>query len=114
MVLTALVLAAAGATAPAHAGPSLFEDDGVLEVTPIDGSRVGMRYWNADGGVADAQVLGGANPLVKISLDRRKLEFYGITAEEVFRVVTSLDDLLSDFHISRHRRVSPTTGVGRG
>jgi HAE1 family hydrophobic/amphiphilic exporter-1 len=46
-------------------------------------------------GVADAQVLGGANPLVKISLDRRKLEFYGIAADEVFNVLLTLDDLLS-------------------
>jgi diaminopimelate epimerase len=27
--------------------------DGVLEVTPIGESRVRMRYWNADGGVAE-------------------------------------------------------------
>ncbi len=27
--------------------------DGVLEVTPIDGGRVRMRYWNADGGLAE-------------------------------------------------------------
>jgi diaminopimelate epimerase len=27
--------------------------DGVLEVTPIDGSTVRMRYWNADGGAAE-------------------------------------------------------------
>jgi HAE1 family hydrophobic/amphiphilic exporter-1 len=46
-------------------------------------------------GVADASVLGGANPLVKISLDRRKLEFYGIAADEVFNEVISFDDLLS-------------------
>ena len=38
-------------------------------------------------GVADAQVLGGARPLLKIILDRRKLELYGITADEVFRAV---------------------------
>ncbi|RKZ13310.1 hypothetical protein DRQ53_13530 [bacterium] len=46
-------------------------------------------------GVADASVLGGANPLVKISLDRRKLEFYDVTADEVFTQVTALDDLIS-------------------
>lgn len=27
--------------------------DGVLEVTPIDAEHVGMRYWNADGGLAE-------------------------------------------------------------
>ncbi len=43
-------------------------------------------------GVADAQVLGGARPLVKIVLDRRLLELYGIRADEVFRAVDRLDD----------------------
>jgi diaminopimelate epimerase len=27
--------------------------DGLLEVTPVDSSRVRMRYWNADGGAAE-------------------------------------------------------------
>ncbi len=27
--------------------------DGVLEVTPVNGSSVAMRYWNADGGAAE-------------------------------------------------------------
>ena len=27
--------------------------DGVLEVTPIDAERIRMRYWNADGGLAE-------------------------------------------------------------
>ncbi len=27
--------------------------DGLLEVTPLDGARVRMRYWNADGGFAE-------------------------------------------------------------
>ncbi|MEN8114184.1 MAG: diaminopimelate epimerase [Actinomycetota bacterium] len=27
--------------------------DGILEVTPVDGSTVAMRYWNADGGAAE-------------------------------------------------------------
>ena len=31
--------------------------DGVLEVTPIDVSRVRMRYWNADGGVTGLPIL---------------------------------------------------------
>ncbi|HET6349671.1 MAG TPA: efflux RND transporter permease subunit [Candidatus Krumholzibacteria bacterium] len=43
-------------------------------------------------GVADAQVLGGARPLVKIVLDRRTLELYGIRADEVFRAVDRMDE----------------------
>jgi len=43
-------------------------------------------------GVADAQVLGGARPLVKIVLDRHMLELYGIRADEVFRSVNRLDE----------------------
>ena len=43
-------------------------------------------------GVADAEVLGGARPLVKIILDRRLLELYGIRADEVFRGVNRLDE----------------------
>jgi diaminopimelate epimerase len=27
--------------------------DGMLEITPIDGTTVAMRYWNADGGAAE-------------------------------------------------------------
>ncbi|MEN8234482.1 MAG: diaminopimelate epimerase [Actinomycetota bacterium] len=27
--------------------------DGILEITPVDGSTVAMRYWNADGGAAE-------------------------------------------------------------
>ena len=43
-------------------------------------------------GVADASVMGGANPLLKIVLDRRKLELYSITAGEVFAAIDRLDD----------------------
>ena len=44
-------------------------------------------------GVADARVQGGARPLIKIYLDRRKLELYGITPDEVFVALDRLDDL---------------------
>lgn len=44
-------------------------------------------------GVADAQVVGGALPLIKVLLDREKLRTYGITADEVFANLESLDDL---------------------
>ncbi len=43
-------------------------------------------------GVADAEVLGGARPLVKIVLDRRLLELYRIRADEVFRGIDRLDE----------------------
>jgi HAE1 family hydrophobic/amphiphilic exporter-1 len=44
-------------------------------------------------GVADAQVRGGARPLLKLLLDRRRLEMYGITADEVFLAIDQLDEL---------------------
>ncbi len=43
-------------------------------------------------GVADAEVLGGARPLVKIVLDRQQLELYGIRADEVFAALNRLDE----------------------
>ena len=43
-------------------------------------------------GVADAQVLGGARPLLKIVLDRRKLDLYGIRADQVFQAINRLDE----------------------
>jgi len=46
-------------------------------------------------GVADARVVGGALPLVKILLDRQKLRFYGITSDEVFGSINDLDLLAS-------------------
>ena len=42
-------------------------------------------------GVADVQVMGGAMPILKIVLDRQKLELYGITADEVFAAIDRLD-----------------------
>ena len=44
-------------------------------------------------GVADAQVRGGARPLLEIVLDRRLLDLYGISADEVFAAVNRLDEL---------------------
>jgi HAE1 family hydrophobic/amphiphilic exporter-1 len=44
-------------------------------------------------GVADARVMGGARPLIKIFLDRQKIEIYDIPAEEVFTAVDRLDEL---------------------
>ncbi len=44
-------------------------------------------------GVADAQVRGGARPLLEIVLDRRLLDLYRISADEVFAAVDRLDEL---------------------
>jgi len=46
-------------------------------------------------GVADARVQGGARPLLKILLDRQKLDLYGLGADEVFTAVGRLDDLFA-------------------
>ena len=46
-------------------------------------------------GVADARVIGGANSLVKILLDRQLLRTHGLTAEAVFNAVRTLDALSS-------------------
>jgi HAE1 family hydrophobic/amphiphilic exporter-1 len=43
-------------------------------------------------GVADAQVLGGARPLVKIVLDRTRLDLYNVRADDVFRAIDRLDE----------------------
>jgi HAE1 family hydrophobic/amphiphilic exporter-1 len=44
-------------------------------------------------GVADARVLGGARPLVKVFLDRQALELYDITPDVVFAALDRLDEL---------------------
>ena len=44
-------------------------------------------------GVADARVLGGADPVVRIVLDRTRLRLHGIEAGEVFGMLFTLDDL---------------------
>lgn len=44
-------------------------------------------------GVADAAVQGGARPLLRIVLDRRLLDLYGIPAETVFSALDELDGL---------------------
>lgn len=44
-------------------------------------------------GVADAVIQGGALPLIRIQLDRRKLDLYNITADAVFTALDQLDEL---------------------
>ena len=44
-------------------------------------------------GVADAQIRGGARPLLEIALDRQLLDLYGIAADEVFSAIDRLDEL---------------------
>jgi multidrug efflux pump subunit AcrB len=53
-------------------------------------------------GVADARVQGGARSLLKILLDRDKLELYGILADEVFFAVDQLDELAGAGAIRQH------------
>ena len=45
-------------------------------------------------GVADAELRGGARPLVRILLDLEKLERYGLTADGVASRLDALDDIL--------------------
>ncbi len=79
-------------------------------------------------GVADAEVLGGARPLVKIVLDRRLLDLYGIRADDVFRGVDRLDEFEGAGTVREHglerlvalrrpvsmRRLSEATVARRG
>ena len=79
-------------------------------------------------GVADAEVLGGARPLVKIVLDRRLLDLYGIRADEVFRGIDRLDEFEAAGTVREHglerlvalrrpvslRRLSEATVARRG
>lgn len=44
-------------------------------------------------GVADAELRGGARPLLKVRLDLEKLERYGLTADVVASRLDALDDL---------------------
>ncbi len=44
-------------------------------------------------GVADAQVRGGARPLLEVTLDRQLLDLYQISANEVFAAIDGLDEL---------------------
>jgi len=45
-------------------------------------------------GVADAELQGGARPLIKILLDMSLMERYGLTADAVFNRVAALDDII--------------------
>jgi len=53
-------------------------------------------------GVADARVQGGARALLRIVLDRTRLDLYGITADEVFRAVDGLDALAGAGAVSQN------------
>ncbi len=47
--------------------------DGVLEATPVDATRIRMRYWNADGG--EAEMCGnGLRCLARLAVDRGWVE----------------------------------------
>ena len=54
--------------------------DGVLEVTAIDDTRVRMRYWNADGGVAE-MCGNGLRCVAKYAADRSLVESNSFVVE---------------------------------
>jgi multidrug efflux pump subunit AcrB len=45
-------------------------------------------------GVADAELRGGARPLVKILLDMQAMERYGLAADDVYERIAALDDIV--------------------
>jgi len=45
-------------------------------------------------GVADAELQGGALPLLKVNLDLERLERYGLTADQVFERIDARDDIV--------------------
>jgi diaminopimelate epimerase len=59
--------------------------DGILVVTPLEGDRVGMQYWNADG--SPAEMCGnGLRCVARLAHDR------GWVAAERFTVVTAVGE----------------------
>ena len=96
-----------GATQPQISAfvPEEFESDGFFtfsiesELDPNE-LRERSEQWIVPqilgvDGVADAQVVGGALPIVEVALDRTKLRFYGITANEIFAAINDMDRLVS-------------------
>lgn len=55
-------------------------------------------------GVADAELRGGARPLLKVRLDLEKLERYGLTADAVAARLDARDDLTPAGAVRRHGR----------
>ncbi|HPF69574.1 MAG TPA: efflux RND transporter permease subunit, partial [Candidatus Krumholzibacteria bacterium] len=53
-------------------------------------------------GVADAELRGGARPIVKVLLDLQKLENYGLTADQVANRLDALDDIVPAGPVRRH------------
>ena len=60
--------------------------DGVLEVTPVDDATVRMRYWNADGGIAE-MCGNGVRCVARLSVDR------GYVSTRDFKVESSIGKL---------------------
>ena len=66
-------------------------------------------------GVADAQVLGGARPLVKMVLDAHMLELYGIRVDEVFRAPSiGMDEFEGAGVVQRAGNRTPGRGTKAG
>jgi HAE1 family hydrophobic/amphiphilic exporter-1 len=55
-------------------------------------------------GVADAELQGGALPLLKVNLDLERLDRYGLTADRVFNRIDARDDIVPAGAIRRHGR----------
>ena len=76
--------------------------DGVLVVTPLDGNRIRMEYWNADG--SPAEVCGnGLRCAARLAHDR------GWVNSDVFVVVTAVGEL--EAHIGTEVTVQVGTPV---
>ena len=53
-------------------------------------------------GVADAELQGGALPLLKVNLDLEKMDRYGLTADAIFNRLDSRDDIVPAGAVRRH------------
>jgi HAE1 family hydrophobic/amphiphilic exporter-1 len=57
-------------------------------------------------GIADATVMGGARRLIKVVLDRHKLDMYGISPDDVLGAIERLDDVAGAGAVYRYGRRS--------
>ncbi|MDY0111119.1 MAG: efflux RND transporter permease subunit [Candidatus Krumholzibacteria bacterium] len=53
-------------------------------------------------GVADAQLQGGALPLLRVNLDLEAMERYGLTADAIYNRLDARDDIVPAGAVSRH------------
>ncbi|MGD8393870.1 MAG: efflux RND transporter permease subunit [Candidatus Eiseniibacteriota bacterium] len=69
-------------------------------ISPLDANEIRERAetWLvprllAIQGVADAELQGGARPLIKVLLDLERMERYGLTADAIYARLAALDDI---------------------